>query len=493
MEEPMKRWIALTLCALTTAACRDQSGPEGLTAPAEHAGSSLLALPGARLDPVLTTALNLASPLERLEVIVNFDEAQTSGALLGNRILGTGAGIITFRHLPVVAALATPAQIASIRGLPGVTSLYANRQLRYHLREAVQSVNAPQVHALGYTGKGVGIAILDSGVDAQYHPGLAWGTKTVQNVKVAADMRELVTFDPSTPAVAADLFVENLPNSETSVGHGTHVAGIAAGSGAGSSEGIYAGVAPGAHVVGIGAGDVLFVLWTLAGLDYILDNREKYNIQVVNNSWGITGAYDPESPVVRSTKKLYDAGIAVVFSAGNEGPAENTLNPYSAAPWVLSVAAGCKLYVSDPTNSGALCEDASNAGRAPVLAYFSSRGIPGDPLVHPDITAPGANIVSARAALGLVMNSTDLPSDAGDCQVSLQHFDHYTCASGTSMSAPVITGIIALMEEASRGRLTPEQAYRALTRTARPLAGYAEWEQGAGYVDAAAAVKAVRR
>lgn len=489
----MKRWIALTLCALTTAACQDQSGPEGLTGPAEHAGASLLALPGARLDPVLTTALNLASPLDRLEVIVNFDEAQTSGALLGSRILGTGAGIITFRHLPVVAALATPAQVASIRGLPGVTSLYANRQLRYHLREAVQSVNAPQVHAAGYTGKGVGIAILDSGVDAQYHPGLAWGTKTVQNVKVAADMRELVTFDASTPAVGAELFVENLPNSETSVGHGTHVAGIAAGSGAGSSDGIYAGVAPGAHVVGIGAGDVLFVLWTLAGLDYILDNREKYNIQVVNNSWGITGAYDPEDPVVRSTRKLYDAGIAVVFSAGNEGPAENTLNPYSAAPWVLSVAAGCKLYVSDPTNSGALCEDESNAGRAPVLTYFSSRGIPGDPLVHPDITAPGANIVSARAALGLVMNGSDLLSDAQDCQLSLQHFDHYTCASGTSMSAPVITGIIALMEEASRGRLTPEQAYRALTRTARPLAGYAEWEQGAGYVDAAAAVRAVRR
>ncbi|HLL47860.1 MAG TPA: S8 family serine peptidase [Longimicrobiaceae bacterium] len=488
----MKRWIALTLCALTTAACQDRSGTEGLTGPAES-GASILGLPGVRLDPALTTALNLASPLQKLEVIVNFDEAQTSGSVLGNAILGTGAGIITFKHLPVVAALATPAQIASIRGLPGVTSLYANRQLRYMLREAVQSVKADQVHATGYTGKGVGIAILDSGVDGQYHPGLAYGTKTVQNVKVAADMRELVTFDASTPAVGANLWVENVPNSETSIGHGTHVAGIAAGSGAGSTDGIYKGVAPGSHVVGIGAGDVLFVLWTLAGFDYILENRDKYNIQVVNNSWGITGAYDAEDPVNRATRKLYDAGIAVVFAAGNEGPAENTLNPYSAAPWVLSVAAGCKLYVADPTNSVSLCEDASNAGRAPVLAYFSSRGIPGDPLVHPDITAPGANVVSARASMGLVMNAADLLSDATECQVSLQHFDHYTCASGTSMAAPVVTGIIALMEEASRGRLTPEQAYRALTRTARPLAGYAEWEQGAGYVDAAAAVKAVRR
>lgn len=488
----MKRWIALALCALSAGACQDGPGAGVPTGPGEGT-ASLLALPGARLDPVLTTALNLASPLDRLEVIVGFDEAQTTGARLGDAILGTGAGIVTFRHLPVVAALATPAQVASIRLLPGVKTLHANRQLRYKLREAVQSVGADQVHALGYTGKGVGIAILDSGVDGQYHPGLAYGTKTVQNVKVAADLRELFTFDPGAPAVGADLWVENVPNSETSVGHGTHVAGIAAGSGAGSAGGIYRGVAPDAHIVGIGAGDLLFVLWTLAGMDYVLEHREKYNIQVVNNSWGITGAYDPEDPVNVATRKLYDAGIAVVFAAGNEGPAENTLNPYSAAPWVLSVAAGCKLYVSDPTNSVSLCEDESNAGRAPVLAYFSSRGIPGDPLVHPDITAPGANVVSARASLGLVMNSTGLPGDAQSCQVSLQHFSYYTCASGTSMAAPVITGIIALMEEASRGRLTPEQAYRQLVRTARPLPGYAEWEQGAGYVDAAAAVKSVRR
>ncbi|HEX2190915.1 MAG TPA: S8 family serine peptidase [Longimicrobiaceae bacterium] len=487
----MKRWIALTLCALTTAACQDR-GAGTPTAPEEGA-AGLLGVVGAPLDPVLTAALNLASPTDRLEVIVNFDETLTTGPLLGDAVLATGAGIVRFKHLPVVAAVATPAQLAAIRVLPGVRSLYANRQLRYHLREAVQSASVDQVWAQGYTGKGVGIAILDSGVDGVYHPGLAYGTKTVQNVKALADMRELVTFDSSTPAVGAKLWVENVPNSETSIGHGTHVAGIAAGSGDGSAAGIYRGVAPGAHVVGIGAGDVLFVFWTLAGFDYILENHQKYNIQVVNNSWGIEGAYDPEDPVVRASRKLYDAGIAVVFSAGNSGPGENTLNPYSAAPWVLSVAAGCKLYVADPTNSVALCEDESNAGRAPVLAYFSSRGIPGDPLVHPDITAPGANVVSARAALGLVMNGSDLPSDATECQISLQHFDQYTCASGTSMSAPVVTGVIALMEEASRGRLTPEQAYRHLLRTARPLPGYAEWEVGAGFVDAAAAVKAVRR
>ncbi len=446
------------------------------------------------MDAVLASVLASAAPTDRLVVLVNFEEGLTTGTLLGDAVRATGAGVLTFRHLPVVAASATPAQVAAIRALPGVSSVYANRRLRYLLRESVQSIRADQVHAMGYTGKGVGIAILDSGIDGLYHPGVAYPGRTVQNVKLAAGMDDLGVFDGSTPAVGGDLFVENVGDTDTSVGHGTHVAGIAAGDGGGSSAGSYRGVAPGAHLVGISAGDAIAVLWTLAGFDYVLENRARYNIQVVNNSWGTTGAYDPEDPINRATKKVHDAGIAVVFAAGNEGPGPNTLNPYSAAPWVISVAAGCKLNVSpEPTGSVSLCEDESNAGRAPLLAYFSSRGIPGDPLVHPDVTAPGANIVSSRAAFGLVMNGSDLTSDATTCNISLQHVDHYTCASGTSMSAPHVSGVIALMEEASRGRLTPDQALAALVRTARPLPGYAEWEAGAGYVDALAAVKAVRR
>ncbi|HEX5869969.1 MAG TPA: S8 family serine peptidase, partial [Longimicrobium sp.] len=299
-----------------------------------------------------------------------------------------------------------------------------------------------------------------------------------------------VTLDPTLPAPGGALFVANLPTSETSMGHGTHVAGIAAGNGSSSTNGYYKGVAPDASIIGIGAGDALFVLWALAGLDYILDIRQQFNIQVVNNSWGSTGAYDPAHPINVATKKLYDAGVAVVFAAGNEGPAENTLNPYSAAPWVISVAAGCKMGVSpDPTNSAAQCAD----GRSSILADFSSRGINGDPLVHPDITAPGVNIVSTRAILGVLMSGLDLPSDALDCNVSIQHVQYYTCAGGTSMAAPHVAGVIALMEESSKGLLTPAQAYNAIVRTARPLPGYAQWEVGAGFVDAYAAARYVRR
>src|SRR5439155_15606045 len=218
---------------------------------------------------------------------------------------------------------------------------------------------------------------------------LVYPTHTVQNVKVIFNLSDVVTFGKSAPKPlkqGLDIFAENLPNSETSVGHGTHVAGIAAGLG-GASGGYYTGVAPGAQLVGIGTGDVLFILYALAGFDYILEHQQQYNIKVVNNSWGTSGAFDPNDPINQASKAVHDAGITVVFAAGNDGPDQNTLNPYSVAPWVIGVAAGCKLVTPDPTNSAASCQDAQ--GRDPVLAGFSSRGIPGDPMYHPTVTAPG--------------------------------------------------------------------------------------------------------
>src|SRR5439155_879324 len=188
----------------------------------------------------------------------------------------------------------------------------------------------------------------------------------------------VVTFKGPAPKPlkqGLDIFAENLPNSETSVGHGTHVAGIAAALGSASS-GYYTGVAPGANLMGVGTGDILFIFFALAGFDYILEHQKAYNIQVVNNSWGTSGAFDPKDPINKASKTVHDHGITVVFAAGNEGPDQNTLNPYSVAPWVIGVAAGCKLVSPDPTNSAIHCDDPTGQNRAPILADFSSRGIP---------------------------------------------------------------------------------------------------------------------
>lgn len=445
----------------------------------------------AAVDPALSSALATTSSAATLDVIVSYDESATTGDAVATSVLGLGAGVIGFENLPMVAVRATPAQIASLQSITGVESVYLNRQLKYLLAESVPAIHADAVHVAGITGKGIGVAILDSGVDGLYNQDLAYPSHTIANVKFLASLDDIFTnpgsIDKSLKK-GASIFIENLPNTESSMGHGTHVAGIVGATGA-SSGGKYVGVAPGANIIGIGAGEGPFIFWILAGFDYILSHRKEYNIKVVNNSWGSDGAYDAADPINKATKKVHDAGITVVFAAGNSGPGQNTMNPYSVAPWVISVAAGCKIGVVDPTNSGAHCVDGNGRG---VVADFSSRGVPGDPLLHPDITAPGVHVVSTRASTGTILNALDLNHDARICNISPLNELYYTCASGTSMAAPHVAGVVALMQQAAGGTLKPDKVLDILRASAKPLPGFGEWEAGAGYLDALAAVNCIR-
>lgn len=453
------------------------AGPDGAAGPVTSSVEEhLLSL--APIDGPLAAAL-AASPAEtRHRVVLTLDGSRTASAItaalasLGGRALG-------FSHLPLLGASLTKAQVAAVRGLAGVRALYLDRPLQLMLAQSRGTIHADQVVTdLGVTGAGVGVAILDSGVDGT-HGNLSYPGHTHQNAKVLVDPDEL--FDRDLPGSA--LLVENLPDTDTTTGHGTHVANIVAGSG--DAGAAYRGVAPGAHVIGVGVGDGLSILWALSGVDWILAHRAEYAIRVVNNSWGTTGAFDAGDPINTATRAMHDAGITVVFAAGNEGSAQNTLNPYSVAPWVIGVAAGCKTG-ADPTSSASECND----GRDHLLADFSSRGVPNDAVYHPTITAPGVHIVSARSKTGVVMTALDLRSDAATCAIAPGDVLGYTCASGTSMAAPHVAGVAALMLEANPA-LTPDQLKAALQATARPMPGYAAWEVGAGYVDALAAVRAV--
>lgn len=136
------------------------------------------------------------------------------------------------------------------------------------------------------------------------------------------------------------------------------------------------------------------------------------------------------------------------------------------APWTIGVAAGNK------------------NGR--TLADFSSRGVPGSDLYHPDITAPGVDIVSARASTGATINGLAAADDATSIPRKTW-LPFYTTASGTSMATPHVSGTIALMEQAN-GSLGPDAIERILTNTATPMPRYAEWQSGAGYLDAYDAV-----
>ncbi|MBA2573065.1 MAG: hypothetical protein H0V06_08470, partial [Gemmatimonadetes bacterium] len=141
------------------------------------------------IEPALTAALSTATETDQLEIIVSFDEAVTTADAFTDAVQLTGAGVIGFKHLPMVAALATPAHVVAIQVLPGVRSVYLNTSQELLNKEGGESINADDVHALGITGKGVGIAILDTGIDGT-HPDLDFPSKTVQNVKAGVNTKD---------------------------------------------------------------------------------------------------------------------------------------------------------------------------------------------------------------------------------------------------------------------------------------------------------------
>ena len=242
-------------------------------------------------------------------------------------------------------------------------------------------------HGLPISGKNVTVAVLDTGIDGT-HGDLAG--RVSKNIKLADTQSASVGF--SYPINS-----ESLPNTDQLYGHGTFVAGVIAGNGS-QSSGKYSGVAPGARLVGLSAGD-LSLFYVLEGFDYLLANGRDLGVRVVNCSFSANTVFDTNDPVNIASKVLTDAGINVVFSAGNAGPGAHTLNPYAAAPWVISVGA------------------TDTQGR---LASFSSRGDFGNPLLHPSLVAPGVSIVSLRGSG--ISNVTGAEGLAGtDCATTERH------------------------------------------------------------------------
>ena len=401
---------------------------------------------------------------------------------------GAATTVRAFRHLPAAVVTAPVTRLALLRNLPGVRGVWGNEAYALLDQKANVSIRAdrawgPYTGGLGWTGtgwtgEGIGIGVIDAGVDGT-HPDLCAlpefcrGTpvKTVRNVKFAG------ATDHAEPYVAVDVV-----SSDNSSGHGTHVAGIAAGFGTASEQpGIYQGVAPGAHVVGMGAGEAIEVANVLAGFDFAIANAAAHNIKVLNNSWGpgYGTPYDPDHPVNRAIDAATAAGISVVFGAGNDGPKTDSLNAFSVNPNAISVAA---------TNKW-----------SEHVAFFSSRGVPGSPLWHPTVAAPGEHIVGPRSLAGTTTHAGDATS-ANPEPISDADTPYYGNVSGTSMAAPHVAGVVALMQQAAyetRGTyLTPAQVKAILQGTARTsgtaagLPNYQEYSMGAGLVDAEAATAA---
>src|SRR6266849_5950758 len=415
------------------------------------------------VDPELAVLLNRLTDDSNVDAVVVYHRLPNDADIADLQRLGVPGGT-RYRALPMIAVSATKAQIAAISHLSSVRSIYGNRTFQWNLEPAARNLtgvervrrNADLTRSnrgLPVSGRGITVAVLDTGVDGT-HGDLAG--RVVQNLKLADTQSVGVGFN--FPVAAP-----SLPNTDQAYGHGTFVAGIIAGNGQ-QSGGKYAGVAPGANILGLSAGDAS-LLFVLSGFDYLLANGSSFGVRVVNCSFSANTVFDVNDPVNIATRMLTDSGISVVFSAGNNGSGLDSLNPYSVAPWVISTGA------------------TDDQGR---LANFSSRGDFGSPLFRPTLVAPGVNTVSLRASTVAAVTTIDGLLGA-DPQLSTNELPYYTTGSGTSFSTPQVAGVVALMLEASP-QLTPAQIRDILQRTATPLPQYYAHEVGAGLLNAQAAV-----
>src|SRR5215204_1319632 len=445
-----------------------------------------------KLDPQLSARLASAKATDLFGVILTFKGERVTDAQV-SQVLALGvSGGYRMQRLPVIAANATPAQVIKMAGWDSLRSIYLNAPVQLYDHQSNPLIGVERLRndiavttanrGTPVSGRGVTVAINDTGVDGT-HQDLTYNLtnpaagKTVQNVIMnMSDQDGLIVRSDTLGNVFAGIlppsYLENQPNSDTHGGHGTHCASITAGTGL-ASGGLYAGVAPGAKVVGLGSGAGLFIVGQIAAFDYILTNQFVYNIRAVNNSWGNSAAnYDADHPVNVASKALHDNGILVVFANGNDGDSgPNTQNRWAVWPWVMAVGASRK------------------DGR---LAGFSSRGIFGDARIRPTLLAPGTGvpddavltsaIIAARARVNPAANGLD-----ADTQIPAAFLPNYTQISGTSMAAPHVTGVIANVLEADPS-LVPDEVKALLERTATPLATYDEFEAGAGLVNVHAAV-----
>lgn len=371
-----------------------------------------------------------------LPLIVRYQDTRATGvrALAGTRTVrelrSVGGAAVSadktglaelWRSVRPAEASAQSGPNAGLGG--GIAQIWLDGRVRAALDHSVPQIGAPEAWQAGYDGSGVDVAVLDTGIDPG-HPDLTGRIEAAENFSDSPDVRDRH-------------------------GHGTHVAATIAGSGA-ASGGARKGVAPGADLlVGKVLNDAGFgqESWIIAGMEW----AAAAGAEVVNMSLG-GGPTDGTDPLSQALDRLTaETGTLFVVAAGNEG-ADWSVGTPGAAASALTVGA---------------------VDRDDNLAGFSSRGPRhGDYAVKPEITAPGVDIVAARAS-GTSMGT---PVD-----------EHYTTASGTSMATPHVAGAAALLAQANPGWKAP-QLKDALVSTARTHPDQTVYEQGAGRVDAARAV-----
>jgi serine protease AprX len=416
-----------------------------------------------KLDRELTFRADHNSTQSKTKVIVTLKEGAELPAEFKKYANNRRLGIINGQVLNLPDSV-----IKRLSDHPDVFDIRFDRPLKKaDYRTALTTGGLMVNRSMGLTGKGIGIAVIDSGV-AQWHDDLtnktsSWFPYGNQRVKAFVD------------------FVNGQTTPYDDEGHGTHVAGIIAGNGT-DSGGKQVGVAPDASLIVLkvldenGGGTISNII---AALDWVLANRTKYNIRVVNMSVGagVTESYWTD-PLTLAAKRVVDAGVVVVGAAGNAGKNGNGKTQYGAivapgnAPWVLTVGAS--------SHQG-------TAGRGDdVMASFSSRGPTNkDFTAKPDLVAPGTGTVSLSDPWGSFYKSKAKYLLNGTVSTP---YKPYLTLSGTSMAAPVVAGTVALMLQANPS-LTPNAVKAILQYTAQAYPDYDALTQGAGFLNAVGAVR----
>jgi Subtilase family len=474
-----------------------------------RAGGQSLAQP--RVDAHLLGLLDSAQSTDQLVVFVRADDvafaekaARASGLTVFDRFERVGTAI----------AIGTPAQIRDVAQTRGLLFIEADRPIEFHSDTSHTATRADFARqtilddsGAPFDGFGSTIAIVDSGIDGT-HPmfNRAGESKVVRNMKLGCGYLVACT-GPKGDAVD-DYFIDftettNDTDTISLGGHGTHVAGIAAGYDVVTADERHLrGAAPEAKLVGLSVGQFISVYGGAAGLNWVLEHGNTpcvddagaaYShpvdcppVTAVNNSYGPTrGTYDPASATVAIQQALVTKGVTVTWSAGNGDEtnnggdgSESLTNPPGQDPTggVIMVANYNDNDSGDPDNE---------------LDSSSSRGLAGAVDTYPDLSAPGSLITSACRPY-LTVCATGL--DTGD--------PNYNSIGGTSMAAPYVAGIAAVLREANPS-ITPAEIELALENTAHKFVAGAPYEpdlaarnpssttsfdKGHGLIDVAAAL-----